>query len=272
MEPLYAYPATSSGDSQVRDDRSTASAGRSSSSQIWGKEVIFTVEEIQSGAVLKVDLSVLAATGQLLTQAVVNFPDLPQMMSQYQEWQSRYRRLDPQNHRLMSNKAVSLVPERINDCLDAGAMLQATFHQWYGSPGFQTIRERLATTIDPEVEIEAIVRSRSKALLKLPWNSIWQPLLDRYPQSEVSLSLIPTISERATSEDRLEISVLSMLTSAQGIKLDRSKAYLDALPYTKSEFIVAPSHADFVNAISQKSWSAIFFSSYISGASCLWAR
>ncbi len=265
MEPLYAYPTASSGDSQVPDDISSAALVGRSSSQIWGKEVVFTVEEIQAGSVLQVDLSVLAATGQLLNQTVVTFPDLPQMMSQYQEWQSRYRRLDPQNHRLMSNKAVSLVPERINDCLDAGAMLQATFHQWYSSPGFQTIRERLATTIDPEVEIETIVRSRSKILLKLPWHSIWQPLLDRYPQSEVSLSLIPTISERATSDEQLEISILSMLTSAQGIKLDRSKAYLDALPYTKSEFIVAPSHADFVNSMTQKSWSAIFFSSYISG-------
>jgi WD domain, G-beta repeat len=265
MEPLYAYQSTTANGDPIGGDGANAALVGRSSSTIWGKEVIFAVEEAQAGTVLQVEMTVLAANRQLLTHVVVTLPDLGRMMSQYQEWQSRYRRLDPQNHRLMSNKAVSLVPERINDCLDAGAMLQANLHQWYGCPGFQTIRERLATTIDPDLEIETIVRSRSKALLKLPWNAIWQPLLDRYPQSEVSVSLIPTISEAAATEEQLEVSVLSVLTSAQGIKLDRSKEYLEALPHTKAEFIVAPSHGDFVKAITQKSWSVLFFSSYISG-------
>jgi WD domain, G-beta repeat len=258
MEPLYAtQSATVVGERNVDEDRG--------STVMWGKEVIFTVEEIQSGAMLQVDMTILTANHQLLTQTVVSLPDMAQMQTQYQEWQSRYRRLDPQNHRLMSNKAVSLVPERINDCLDAGAMLQANLHQWYSSPGFQTIRERLATTIDPEREIDIIVRSRSKGLLRLPWNSVWQPLLDRYPLAEVSVALIPTISDTEVAEDRLTVSVLSILTSAQGIKLDRSKEYLDALPYTKSEFVVAPSHADFVNLATKRPWSVMFFSSYISG-------
>ncbi|WP_310416720.1 hypothetical protein [Chamaesiphon sp. OTE_8_metabat_110] len=261
MEPLYAFESSAPSDRTGQEDSSTSRTNAAA----WGKEAIFTVEEIQAGTMLQVEMSVLAANRQLLTHVVVTLPDLDRMMSQYQEWQSRYRRLDPQNHRLMSNKAVSLVPERINDCLDAGAMLQANLHQWYSSPGFQTIRERLATTIDPDVEIETIVRSRSKSLLKLPWNSIWQPILDRYPQSEVSVSLIPTISETAPTAEQMEVSVLSILTSAQGIKLDRSKEYLEALPYTKAEFIVAPGHDDFVKALGKKPWSVIFFSSYISG-------
>jgi WD40 repeat protein len=261
MEPLYAQQSTAAmGDRATTDD-----SARVSASVVWGKEVVFTVEEAQAGAVLQVEMTVLAANRQLLTQTVVTFPDLPTMLTQYQEWQTRYRRLDPQNHRLMSNKAVSLVPERINDCLDAGAMMQANLHEWYSSPGFQTVRERLATTIDPELEVDIIVRSRSKTLIKLPWTSVWQPLLDRYPQAEVSISPIPTISENVASEERLQVSVLSVLTSAQGIKLDRSREYLDVLPYTKSEFIVAPSNADFVKLVTQKSWSVIFFSSYISG-------
>jgi WD domain, G-beta repeat len=266
MEPLFAYQSSSGGDrADTADSAIDALVGRTAAATTWGKEAIFTVEEIEAGSVLQVELSVLAANHQLLTHAVVKLPDLNRLTAQYQEWQSRYRRLDPQNHRLMSNKAVSLVPERINDCLDAGAMLQANLHQWYSSPGFQTIRDRLATTIDPDIEIDIIVRSRSKALLKLPWNSIWQPLLDRYPQSEVSVALIPTISDTAATVEQMEVSVLSVLTNAQGIKLDRSKEYLEALPYTKAEFVVAPSHGDFVNAISKKSWSVLFFSSYISG-------
>jgi WD domain, G-beta repeat len=265
IEPLYAYQSLGTTDGSGGEDNVSAAFPDKSSSFLRGKEVIFTVEETKAGSLLHVDLTVLAVNRQLLAQAVVNLPDLPQMTTQYQEWQSRYRRLDPQNHRLMSNKAVSLVPERINDCLDAGAMLQANLHQWYNSPGFQTIRDRLATTIDPELEIDIIVRSRSKVLLKLPWNSIWQPLLDRYPQAEVSISLIPTISENSATEEQLQVSVLSVLTSAQGIKLDRSKEYLDALPYTQSEFVVAPSHSDFVNLVTQKPWSVLFFSSYISG-------
>jgi len=260
MEPLYAFGSTTAttGDGTSDDDEP-------SRVPVWGKEVIFVVEETPAGAVLQLEMTVLAANGQLLTQLVVTFPDLAQMIGQYQEWQSRYRRLDPHNHRLMSSKAVSLVPERINDCLDAGAMLQANLHQWYGSPGFQTIRERLAANIDPNLEIDIIVRSRSKALLKLPWNSIWKPLLDRYPQSEVSVALTPTISTTAAAEEQLQVSVLSILTSAQGIKLDRSKEYLDALPYTRSEFVVAPNHREFVNLLTQKSLSVLFFSSYISG-------
>jgi WD domain, G-beta repeat len=265
MEPLYAYQSTTTtGDRSIDDDHPNDDLGRIAPPAMWGKEVILTVEEIQ-GSILQVDMTIFSSSRQLLTQTVVTFPNLAQMLSKYQEWQSRYRRLDPQNHRLTSNKAVSLVPERINDCLDAGAMLQANLHEWYSSPGFQTIRERLATTIDPDLEVEIIVRSRSKVLLRLPWNSIWQPLLDRYPQSEVSVSLIPTIAEPATPEEILEVSVLSMLTSAQGIKLDRSKEYLDALPLTISTFSVAPNHTDFIDLLTQQSWSVLFFSSYISG-------
>jgi hypothetical protein len=266
MEPLYVDRSTmTNGDLSIGGSSGSGRSIDRGSSVIWGKEVIFTVEEAQAGSILQVEMTVLSANRQLLLQTVVNFPDLAQMLAQYQEWQSRYRRLDPQNHRLMSSKAVSLVPERINDCLDAGAMLQANLHQWYGSSGFQTIRERLATIVDPEQEIDLIVRSRSKTLLKLPWNSIWQPLLDRHPQAEVSVSLIPTISENTISEEKLQVSVLSVLTSAQGIKLDRSKEYLDALPYTESKFVVAPNHPDFVDLVTQKSWSVLFFSSYISG-------
>ncbi|WP_373540562.1 WD40 repeat domain-containing protein [Chamaesiphon sp.] len=264
MEPLYAYQSTGSTTESGSTDAESVSTALPSRVAVWGKEVILTVEEIQSGSVLQVEMTVLAANHQLVTQLVVTFPDLAQTIAQYQEWQARYRRLDPHNHRLMSSKAVSLVPERINDCLDAGAMLQANLHQWYSSPGFQAIRERLATTVDPDLEIEIIVRSRSKALLKLPWNSIWQPLLDRYPQAEVSVAPMPTISEAAAAEE-LQVSVLCLLTSAQGIKLDRSREYLNALPYTQSEFIVAPTHTDFVNAVTHKPLSVLFFSSYISG-------
>jgi WD domain, G-beta repeat len=260
MEPLYTQSSGATGDqAKMPDDRRSAS-----SAVVWGKEIIFTVEEAQTGSVLQVEMTVLGTNQQLLTQVIVDLPNLSQMLSQYQEWQARYRRLDPQNHRLMSNKAVSLVPERINDCLDAGAMMQANLHQWYGAPGFQTIRERLATIIDPDLEIDLIVRSRSKALLKLPWNSIWQPLLDRYPQAEVSISLIPAISDNVANADQLEVSLLSVLTSAQGIKLDRSKEYLEALPFTTAAFSVAPSNADFAKLLAQK-WSVLFFSSYISG-------
>jgi hypothetical protein len=260
LEPLYAdRDDNAAGDRKIPDHRAIPAI-------VWGKEIIFTVEEVQSGVVLlQVDLTILGANHQLLAQTVVTFPDVVEMLSQYQEWQSRYRRLDPHNHRLMSNKAVSLVPERINDCLDAGARLQASLHQWYGSAGFQTIRERLATTIDPDLEIDLIVRSRSKTLLRLPWNSIWQPLLDRYPKAEVSVALIPTISADAVTNEKAQVSVLSILASAQGIKIDRSREYLNALPYTESEFLVAPNQAEFRDILAQQSWSILFFSSYISG-------
>ncbi len=260
MEPLYTQ--TSNG---TPKDRSTMPENRSSPSVVWGKEIIFTVEEVKSADVLQVEMTVLAANRQLLSHTVVNLPVITEMLTQYQEWQSYYRRLDPQNHRLLGDKAVNLVPERINDCLDAGAMLQATLHQWYSSPGFQTIRERLAATIDPDLEIEIIVRSRSKVLLRLPWNSIWQPLLDRYPKSEVSISPIPAISEDAATTEKLQVSVLSVLASAQGIKIERSREYLNALPYTESIFLVAPNHADFVERVTKQSWSVLFLSSYISG-------
>jgi hypothetical protein len=257
MEPLYTQLAETT--------IAPSNLGERLQPQVmWGREVIFAVEETQAGAVLQIEMSVLAANRQLLTQMVVNLPGLEKVFAQYQEWQSRYRRLDPQNHRLMSNKAVSLVPERINDCLDAGAMLQAHLHQWYTSPGFQTLRDRLATTLDPDREVDLIVRSRSKAAIELPWNTIWQPLLDRYPQAEVSISIIPILSG-STVEPELKVAVLSVLASAQGIKLDRSKEYLDALPHTEAEFLVAPSHADFASRLTQSGCSVLFISSYISG-------
>ena len=257
MEPLYSNSSDTAGERMIEEPVPVAA--------VWGKEVVFTISEAQTPDLLRIEMTVLAATGRLLAEVKIDLPGLSEMQVQYQEWQSRYRRLDPQNHRLLSNKAVSLVPERINDCLDAGAMLQANLHQWYSSAGFKTIRDRLAPTIDPDLEIALIVRSRSKGLLKLPWNSIWQPLLDLYPNAEVSISLVPATTENSEIDDNLQIAVLSVLASAQGIKIDRSQEYLNALPYTDSEFLVAPSHGDFVDRLTEQSWSVLFISSYISG-------
>jgi hypothetical protein len=258
MEPLYAHS------SSTTDDR-LAEAGVAQV-PVWGKQIVLTIAEAQAADVLRVEMAVVADRGRLLTEMAVDLPDLSAMLAQYQEWQSRYRRLDPQNHRLLSDKAVSLVPERINDCLDAGAMLQANLHQWYSAPGFQAIRDRLAPTIDPHLEIELLVRSRSKGLLRLPWNSILQPLLDLYPKAEVGISLIPAPTEDSGfDEDKVRVSVLSILASAQGIKIDRSQEYLNALPHTEAEFIVAPNHRDFVDRLTQQPWSVVFISSYISG-------
>ncbi len=258
MEPLYT-------DQNSGTNGDPMPAERVPPATLWAKEIVFTVIEAQTADLLRVDLSVFAANRQLLTQMTVDLPNLSAMLVQYQEWQSRYRRLDPQNHRLMSNKAVSLVPERINDCLDAGAMLQANLHQWHRAPGFETIRDRLATMVDRDSEIDVRVCSRSRGLLRLPWNSIWQPLLDLYPKAEVSISLIPADSEPPLLTDTEHVSVLSLLASAQGIKIDRSIEYLNALPHTESAFIVAPNHDDFVDRLTQQSWSVLFFSSYISG-------
>jgi WD40 repeat protein len=255
MEPLY---------SQETPSVSQGVISYALEAQAWGREVFFAVEEAQSGSVLQIELSVLANNGQLLAETTVILPNAAQLLAQYQEWQSRYRRLDPQNHRLISNKAVSLVPERINECLDAGAMLQANLHQWYDAPGFQAIQAKLATTLDPDGEVDFIVRSRSKILMRLPWNSILQPLLDLYSQAEVSISLAPNVTKDRTDLEAV-VSVLSILASAQGIKIDRSKEYLNALPYTQSEFIIAPTYRDFVDRLTQKSWSVVLISSYISG-------
>jgi hypothetical protein len=258
MEPLYTQSSGTTGD---RLGETSAAAV-----PVWGKQVVLTISEAQSADVLRVEMAVLDDRGRLLTEMTVDLPELSAMLAQYQEWQSRYRRLDPQNHRLLSDKAVSLVPERINDCLDAGARLQANLHQWYSAPGFQSIRDRLAPKIDPNLELELLVRSRSKGLLRLPWNSILQPLLDLYPKAEVGISFVPSPSEDSGfDEKKLQVSVLSILASAQGIKIDRSQEYLKALPYTEAEFIVAPNHRDFVDRLTQQPWSVVFLSSYISG-------
>ncbi len=259
MEPLYAQQAETT---VVSSDF----GAKLQPEVIWGREVILAVEEIQSGAALQIDMSVFADNHQLLTEMVIILPGLTEVFAQYREWQSRYRRLDPQNHRLVSSKAVSLVPERINDCLDAGAMLQAHLHQWYGQSGFQTLQDRLGKHLDPDLEIDFIVRSRSKAAISLPWNTILQPLLDRYSHAEVSVSIIP-ITTTSAVDPEIQVSVLSILASAQGIKLDRSKEYLEALPHTTAKFVVAPNPTDFAQWLAQSPWSVLFISSYISGYS-----
>jgi WD40 repeat protein len=228
------------------------------------RQIVFTANELQAGKVIQVEMQILAGEGQLLSRTLVTFPDADRLFAQYQEWQSHYRRLDPHQHRLTTNKAVSLVPERINECLDAGAMLQANLHQWYGSPGFETIKDRLATSVSQDAPLTMLMVCRSKALLRLPWNLVWQPLLDIYPETEVSLSLEPETAESFPGEER-KIRILSLLATAQGIKLDRSKEYLDGLPDTESVFVVSPNYQEFVSQVSEQSWSVMFISSYISG-------
>ena len=61
MEPMYAQSVSVAGD-RIAEDRAAAS-----SSAVWGKEIIFTVEEIQMGSVLQVEMTVLGANRQTFT-------------------------------------------------------------------------------------------------------------------------------------------------------------------------------------------------------------
>jgi WD domain, G-beta repeat len=229
-----------------------------------GAVVLFTVEDIQAGTAIQVDMRVMTADRQSIAQTMVTLTGADRIFAQYQEWQGRYRRLDPHAHRLASDKAVSLVPGRVNECLDAGALFQASLHQWYGSRAFQTIRDRLATTVSLDTELKVITIAQSKLLLRLPWAQIWQPILDRYPHAEVSLALSPPAQNEGISADA-RVKVLSILASGQGIKVDKSIEFLNALPHTKAEFAVAPTYREFVTRVSEESWGVLFISSYLSG-------
>jgi hypothetical protein len=234
-----------------------------STGEMTGNVAIFTLEDVQAGTAIQVDLAVMSANQQLLVQTSVVLNGANQMFAQYQEWQNRYRRLDPHTQRLAADKPMMVAPEKVNDCLDAGALFQASLHQWYGSRAFQTIRDRIATTVSPETDLKIVTIARSKPLLRLPWQQIWQPLLERYPNAEVSLALTHTPSEKP-DPDRYRVRVLCLLASAQGVKVDKSREFLDLLPQTESEFAIAPSYEQFLDLTESQSWSVLFFSSYIS--------
>ena len=136
-----------------------------------------------------------------------------------------------------------------------------TLHQWYSSD--LDFRRSAIDWHQRSIPIEEIELHRPQPLQRIAAIAVEHDL------ATTTRSLSPGRSQhfaraygnrkiRALDEDKLLVSVLSILASAQGIKIDRSQEYLNALPYTESEFLVAPNHHDFVDRLTQPSWSVVY--------------
>ncbi|MHC5722195.1 MAG: CHASE2 domain-containing protein, partial [Nostoc sp.] len=91
-------------------------------------------------------------------------------------------------------------------------------------PGFDPLREKYLQQLQPDEEVQVLIRTNNETLQKLPWQ-LWE-LIEKYPEAGVALS--PAEYERPADNNRPlgrnqvknKIKILAILGHSKGIKVD----------------------------------------------------
>ena len=195
-------------------------------------------------------LSEIALTGKL--------PPQPEILQQYQRWQSSYRCLG-QDLRL----GAIPVPSNINlrqECQQAAELLQNSFNAWLDAESFRSLREKLLEQLVPAEAVQILLQTENIWLQRLPWH-LWD-LLDRYPQAELAISTPTYESVPKRLSSRGKVKILAILGHSTGIDTQADHALLSRLPDTEVYFLVEPQLQDISDRLWEQSWDILFFAGH----------
>ncbi len=195
----------------------------------------------------------ISLEGRKQAQTTVSLP--LQIIRDYANWQTAYRRLNSLPQLALVGKGQEPAPAQIDECLKATEELVAKLHDW--CQDCQLIQEQIQRLVPAAAPLKVLVSSDLPSLLKLPWNLCLQSLLAAYPQAETVIQLTPPAPAH-------QVQVAVVLASGAGIDGEKSQAYLEALPETHCQMLLESSPHQVLAAIGQTG-SVVAISSYISG-------
>lgn len=187
-----------------------------------------------------------------------------QLEQYYQEWKQTYADLGLQSRLFTSGKSIRKATP-LQDCQQKSDRLKTRFNQWLRSELFLPIRDILLSEVKHDHTVRFVIQVDHLGLQQLPW-SLWD-LLDRYPKAEISIAA-PTFQRRRTLENSEAASktnpvrILAILGDSTGIKIDRDRKLLDALPHAEVLFLVEPQRQDLADHLWEQPWDILFFAGH----------
>jgi WD40 repeat protein len=217
----------------------------------------FYFEEMRPNGLVKLTVQLERKEGTVPLPVTIGLTGLRAEIERYDNWRKLYRGLD------LSILSTIDASSSNNQCRDAGEFLKMGLHNWYGSTDFQLIRDKILNLVDREDRVTIAIASYDKSILQLPWHVFFQPFLTSHPHGEVIISLDRLLPLSSGSDGSARVvGLLAALASSDNIKLDRSLEFLNSLPSTDAKIIVEPSLVEFVETLTQKTFSAALLSSH----------
>ncbi|MEC4982751.1 MAG: CHAT domain-containing protein [Oscillatoria sp. PMC 1068.18] len=222
--------------------------------------------DLQQGA--KVTLEIREEANFSLTQsrAKGRLPPAPEIIVQYQHWQSLYRnlsllfRLEDRSATIISGKQT----EVINACRQAGEKLAEALNNWLLADSFRLIREKLLEKLQPSETIRVILQVEAIDFRQLPWH-LWD-FFERYPQAEIALSA-PAYEFAATDLlPRSQVRILAILGNKKGINIEADRQLLTNLSEdAETVFLVEPQRQELYQWLwDSQGWDILFFAGHSS--------
>lgn len=197
------------------------------------------------------------------TDTTASLPPNPDLVTAINQWRSQYRSLG-NSTRIKEGKIIynTSINQWREDCQKLDSKLREDLNQWLLWESFRPIRDKCLQQFTPNDEVQLLIRTLNKALLKLPWH-LWD-LVDNNSLVEVALSTPdsqPTIKAK-TPTLRTKVKILAILGNSTGINVQFDRQLLENLPDAETTFLIEPQRKDINEHLWKQPWDIIFFAGH----------
>ncbi len=192
-----------------------------------------------------------------------NLPPNPDLVTATNQWRSQYRSLG-NSTRIKEGKIIynNLINQWRDDCQKLDRELRKHLNKWLLSESFRPIRDKCLQQFTPSDEVQLLIRTLNKALLKLPWH-LWD-LVDHNSLVEVALSAPDSqpIIKAKTPTLKTKVKILAILGNRAGINIQIDQQVLENLPDAETTFLVEPQRKDINEYLWMQPWDILFFAGH----------
>lgn len=216
---------------------------------------------------VRVTLEIGAEGDRAVTEVRGNLPPKPDMITNYNDWQSTYRSLGDLRLTPIGISIGDSSTEQLQNCRFLGDELSKHLNSWLNSDTFRSLKEKLLKQLTADDTVRVLIKTDDIWLRRLPWH-LWD-FFEDYSKAEVALSApeyehLPS-SNPATSRDKVKI--LAILGNSEGIFIEKDRELLEKLPNAETNFLVEPQRSQLNERLWEQGWDILFFAGHSSSQS-----
>jgi CHASE2 domain-containing sensor protein len=187
-------------------------------------------------------------------------PGQSQLMENYQQWQSIYRRLS-NRLRLEAPPAQETNVSKPEKCQQAVTILKNSLNQWLDSESFRPLQQLLFQNLRPSEQIRFIIQTDNFELQQLPWH-LWK-FFDDYDAAEIILKSPNRRFIEKPEKNKRPVRILAILGDSDKIDIEADRQFLENLPDKPDVcFLPEPRRSDISDRLWSQEWDILFFAGH----------
>ncbi|MEA5506387.1 CHAT domain-containing protein [Halotia wernerae UHCC 0503] len=217
--------------------------------------------DLQQG--VRVTLTIKSEAEHPNTEITGSLPHNVELVTAIEKWRSQYRSLS-YSTRIKQGKIIRdhSIEQWRDSCQKSEGELRQHLNNWLLSESFRPIRDKCLQQFILSDEVQLLIRTSSKPLLKLPWH-LWN-LVDENSFVEVALSA-PDSEPRTKTKTptfRTKVKILAILGNSTNLNVQFDRQVLENLPDAETTFLIEPQRQDINDYLWKQSWDILFFAGH----------